>query len=164
MPTVTPKPVRTSEDAREMLRFDLDNENETIRNYRERVRQCEALGEFAMAEQIRQSSWMSRITKVIWRRRSARRLWTSVARRDSPSTQPCHASLALLNRRRTVAFWLFPLPCHLPRRNSARHMGPPFTGASPASEGGVDARDWIATGMYLRAQPSGLVLNEVRES
>jgi bacterioferritin len=54
MPTVTPKPVKTSEKAREMLRFDLDNENETIRNYRERVRQCEALGEFAMAEQIRQ--------------------------------------------------------------------------------------------------------------
>jgi bacterioferritin len=54
MPTVTPKPVKTSEDAREMLRFDLDNENDTIRNYRERVRQCEALGEFAMAEQIRQ--------------------------------------------------------------------------------------------------------------
>ena len=37
-----------------MLRFDLDNENETIRNYRERVRQCESLGEFAMAELIRQ--------------------------------------------------------------------------------------------------------------
>ena len=37
-----------------MLRFDLDNENDTIRNYRERVRQCEALGEFAMAEQIRE--------------------------------------------------------------------------------------------------------------
>jgi len=54
MPTVTPKPVKTSEDAREMLRFDLDNENETIRNYRQRVRQCEALGEFALAEQIRQ--------------------------------------------------------------------------------------------------------------
>src|SRR6266478_5265218 len=54
MPTVTPKPVRTSEKAEEMLRFDLDNENETIRNYRDRVRQCEALGEFAMAEQIRQ--------------------------------------------------------------------------------------------------------------
>jgi bacterioferritin len=54
MPTGTPKPVRTSEDAREMLRFDLNNENDTIRNYRERVRQCEALGEFAMAEQIRQ--------------------------------------------------------------------------------------------------------------
>jgi bacterioferritin len=54
MPTVTPKPVQTSEKAKEMLRFDLDNENETIRNYRQRVRQCEALGEFAMAEQIRQ--------------------------------------------------------------------------------------------------------------
>jgi bacterioferritin len=54
MPTVTAKPVKTSEKARDMLRFDLDNENETIRNYRERVRQCEALGEFAMAEQIRQ--------------------------------------------------------------------------------------------------------------
>jgi bacterioferritin len=54
MPCVTAKPVKTSENAREMLRFDLDNENETIRNYRERVRQCEALGEFALAEQIRQ--------------------------------------------------------------------------------------------------------------
>jgi len=54
MPVVTPKPVRTSKDARAMLRFDLDNENETIRNYRDRVRQCEALGEFALAEQIRQ--------------------------------------------------------------------------------------------------------------
>jgi bacterioferritin len=53
MPTVTPKPVKTPEDAKEMLRFDLENENETIRNYRERVKQCEALGEFAMAEQIR---------------------------------------------------------------------------------------------------------------
>ena len=53
MPTVLPKPVRTSEEATEMLQFDLDNENETIRNYRERVRQCENLGEFAMAEQIR---------------------------------------------------------------------------------------------------------------
>ena len=54
MPVVVPKPVRTSEDAKEMLRFDLDNENETIRNYRTRVRQCEQLGEFALAEQIRQ--------------------------------------------------------------------------------------------------------------
>ena len=53
-PTVTPKPVKTSEKAEEMLRFDLDNENETIRNYRERVRQCEALGEYAMAEHIRE--------------------------------------------------------------------------------------------------------------
>ena len=54
MPVVTPKPVRTSAKAKDMLRFDLENENETVRNYRDRVRQCEALGEFAMAEQIRQ--------------------------------------------------------------------------------------------------------------
>ncbi|HJT76412.1 MAG TPA: ferritin-like domain-containing protein [Gemmataceae bacterium] len=54
MPTVTPKPVKTSEKAEEMLQFDLDNENETVRNYRERVRQCEALGEYAMAEHIRE--------------------------------------------------------------------------------------------------------------
>lgn len=53
MPSVTAKPVKTSEKAEEMLRFDLDNENETIRNYRERVRQCEELGEYALAEQIR---------------------------------------------------------------------------------------------------------------
>jgi bacterioferritin len=54
MPTVSPKPVKTSDDPKQMLRFDLDNENETVRNYRERIRQCEALGEFAMAEQIRE--------------------------------------------------------------------------------------------------------------
>src|SRR6476620_3658170 len=54
MPSVTPKPVKVSEKARDMQKFDLDNENETIINYRERIRQCDALGEFAMAEQIRE--------------------------------------------------------------------------------------------------------------
>jgi len=53
-PTVTSKPVRVSDDARDMLQFDLEAENETIRNYRQRVRQCEALGEYAMAEHIRE--------------------------------------------------------------------------------------------------------------
>ena len=52
-PTVAAKPVKTSEKAEEMLRFDLENENETVRNYRERVKQCEALGEYAMAEHLR---------------------------------------------------------------------------------------------------------------
>ena len=52
-PVVTPKPVRTSQDPKAMLRFDLENETETVRNYRERVRQCEALEEYAMAEVIR---------------------------------------------------------------------------------------------------------------
>src|ERR1700719_1416055 len=54
MPSVTPKLVRTSKNPKDMLRYDLDNENETIRNYRDRIPQCEALGEYAMAEQIRQ--------------------------------------------------------------------------------------------------------------
>ncbi|QDT55122.1 Bacterioferritin [Caulifigura coniformis] len=53
MPTATMKPVKLSDKAEDMLRFDLDNENETIRHYRERVRQCEALGEYAIAENIR---------------------------------------------------------------------------------------------------------------
>ena len=53
MPCVEAKPVRTSEKAKDMLRFDLENENETIRNYRQRVRQCEALEEYAVAEHIR---------------------------------------------------------------------------------------------------------------
>ncbi len=54
MPEIRPREVRTSEKAKEMLRFDLENETETIRNYRERIRQCDALGEYAMAEHIRE--------------------------------------------------------------------------------------------------------------
>src|ERR1700761_2664488 len=54
MPVVVPKPVKTSEKAEEMLRFDLENENETIRNYRVRIRQCDQLGEYATAEHIRE--------------------------------------------------------------------------------------------------------------
>jgi bacterioferritin len=54
MPTVTPNPVKTSENAKDMLQYDLDNENETVANYRVRVRQCEAMGEYAIAENIRQ--------------------------------------------------------------------------------------------------------------
>ena len=52
-PTVKAKEVKMSDDPRELLQFDLDNENETVKNYRERVRQCEAVGEFAIAEHIR---------------------------------------------------------------------------------------------------------------
>ena len=53
-PAVVPKPVKLSDKAEALLRFDLENETETIRQYRSRVRQCEALGEFAMAEHIRE--------------------------------------------------------------------------------------------------------------
>lgn len=54
MPLSVPKPVETSTHAEDMLNFDLRNENETISRYRQRVRQCEALGEYAVAELIRE--------------------------------------------------------------------------------------------------------------
>jgi bacterioferritin len=53
MPSVTPKSVKTSEKAEEMLRFDLENEKETIRHYRRRVKQADELNEFAIAESLR---------------------------------------------------------------------------------------------------------------
>jgi bacterioferritin len=53
MPVVTPKPVKTSKDAVEMLRADLQNERETVGRYRERIRQAEAMGEFALSETLR---------------------------------------------------------------------------------------------------------------
>jgi bacterioferritin len=54
MPTATALPVKLSEQATDMLRADLNNENETVRNYRERVKQCETLGEYGIAEDIRE--------------------------------------------------------------------------------------------------------------
>ena len=54
MPTATPQKVTLTEKAEEMLRADLKNESDTIRAYRERVVQCEALGEYAIAEDIRE--------------------------------------------------------------------------------------------------------------
>jgi bacterioferritin len=54
MPTAKALPVKLSEDAVEMLRADLDNENDTIKAYRQRVKECEALGEYAIAEEIRE--------------------------------------------------------------------------------------------------------------
>ncbi len=53
-PTVMAQTVKTSKKPEEMLRFDLDNENDTIAQYRIRVRECEALGEFAIAQHIRE--------------------------------------------------------------------------------------------------------------
>jgi bacterioferritin len=54
MPNGTAFAVKITDDPKGMLRADLDNENNTIRAYRERVRQCDELGEFAMAEEIRE--------------------------------------------------------------------------------------------------------------
>jgi bacterioferritin len=53
MPCVTPKPVKTSNDPETMLRADLENEQETVARYRERIRQAEAMGEFALSEILR---------------------------------------------------------------------------------------------------------------
>jgi len=52
-PVTTPRPVKMSDKAEDMLRFDLENEKETILAYRERIRQAEALGEFALSEVLR---------------------------------------------------------------------------------------------------------------
>jgi bacterioferritin len=54
MPNATAKPVKLSEDAKEMLRADLENERVTIANYRTRVRQADAMGEFALSEVLRE--------------------------------------------------------------------------------------------------------------
>jgi len=53
-PTTKALEVKMSDKPKELLRFDLDNENETVRNYRERVRQCEAMQEYGIAEDIRE--------------------------------------------------------------------------------------------------------------
>jgi bacterioferritin len=53
MPAVVPKPVKTSNDPVAMLRADLENERETVGRYRERIRQAEAMGEFALSETLR---------------------------------------------------------------------------------------------------------------
>src|ERR1700735_5374240 len=52
-PTATPKPVKLSKKPEDMIHFDLDNETETIKNYRQRVKQAEALGHYALAEKLR---------------------------------------------------------------------------------------------------------------
>ena len=54
MPNADAFPVKLTDDPKGMLRADLDNENQTIRAYRERLQQCDALGEYAMAEEIRE--------------------------------------------------------------------------------------------------------------
>jgi len=54
MPEVVPKEVQTSEDPKRMLQLDLENEKETIRNYRQRILQADAMGEFALSEVLRE--------------------------------------------------------------------------------------------------------------
>jgi bacterioferritin len=53
VPCVIPNAVKSTEDPVEMLREDLINERETIARYRDRIRQAEAMGEFALSETLR---------------------------------------------------------------------------------------------------------------
>jgi bacterioferritin len=53
-PTTQPAKVETSEDPREMLQFDLEGEDETVANYRQRIQQAYALGEYALAEELQE--------------------------------------------------------------------------------------------------------------
>ena len=53
-PSVTALPVKQTGKPTEMLRADLNNEADTIRNYRERVKECDALGEYGVGEDIRE--------------------------------------------------------------------------------------------------------------
>jgi bacterioferritin len=53
-PVVTPKPVVVTDDAKKMLEADLNNESETIRHYRRRLKECEAIAEYVIAEDIRE--------------------------------------------------------------------------------------------------------------
>jgi bacterioferritin len=53
-PVTAPRPVKSSDKAEDMLRFDLENERVTILNYRTRIRQADAMGEFALSEVLRE--------------------------------------------------------------------------------------------------------------
>ncbi|MCX6953804.1 MAG: ferritin-like domain-containing protein [Verrucomicrobia bacterium] len=53
-PVTTPKAVKLSDKPEDMLRFDLENERVTILAYRERIRQAEAMGEYALSEALRE--------------------------------------------------------------------------------------------------------------
>lgn len=52
-PVTVAKPVKLSDKAEDMLRFDLQNEVDTIKAYRERIRQADAMGEFGLSEVLR---------------------------------------------------------------------------------------------------------------
>ena len=53
-PTNKPKEVKMSDKAKDMLKFDLENERQTLINYRQRVRQADEMGEYALGEVLRE--------------------------------------------------------------------------------------------------------------
>ena len=52
-PVTVPKTVKMSDKPEDMLRYDLQNEADTIKAYRERIRQADAMGEFGLGEVLR---------------------------------------------------------------------------------------------------------------
>jgi bacterioferritin len=52
-PVTVPQPVKLSDKPDDMLRYDLKNEEDTIKAYRERIRQADAMGEFGLSEVLR---------------------------------------------------------------------------------------------------------------
>jgi bacterioferritin len=52
-PTMKGKEAEYSQDSKTMLEIDLRAEQETIKSYRERIRQAERAGEFALSETLR---------------------------------------------------------------------------------------------------------------
>jgi bacterioferritin (cytochrome b1) len=99
MPSVTPKPVRTSKNPKEMLRYDLDNENETVRNYRDRIPQCEVWESTRWRNRFGKSSCRSRTTRSIWPPPLAKKFPMSAA---APEGVPC-AKVAGSSRRESMA-------------------------------------------------------------
>ena len=85
MPGTKALPVKETDDAREMLRADLENENATIRAYRERVMQCEALQDTRSPKTSARSCARSRNTRSIWRQRWARTSRTYRVKRERRS-------------------------------------------------------------------------------
>ena len=53
-PTMKGEEAEYSQDSKTMLEIDLKAEQETIKNYRERIRQAERAGEFALSETLRE--------------------------------------------------------------------------------------------------------------
>jgi bacterioferritin len=52
-PTTVPEKVKMSDKPDALLRYDLENERRTILNYRQRIRQADARGEYALSEVLR---------------------------------------------------------------------------------------------------------------
>ena len=52
-PVTTPKAVKMSDKPEDLLLFDLENERVTIGHYRQRILQAEAMGEYALSEELR---------------------------------------------------------------------------------------------------------------